>query len=34
MISADPGTKFTSTELQDECQTRGVQITLAATEHQ
>ena len=34
IISADAGTKFTSTEFKDECQTRGVCLTLAATEHQ
>ena len=28
-ISADAGTQFTSTELKDECQTRGVRLTLA-----
>ena len=33
-ISADAGTKFTSTEFKDECQTRGVCLTLAAPEHQ
>ena len=27
-ISADAGTQFTSTEFQDECQTRGVRLTL------
>ena len=34
IISADAGTQFTSTELQEECQTHGVCLTLAATEHQ
>ena len=29
-ISADAGTQFTSTEFKDECQTRGVRLTLAA----
>ena len=33
-ISADACTQFTSTEFKDECQTRGVRLTLAATEHQ
>ena len=33
-ISADAGTQFTSTELQDKCQTRGVWLTLADLEHQ
>ena len=33
-ISADAGTHFTSTELQDKCQTRGVWLTLADLEHQ
>ena len=33
-ISADSGMQFTSTEFQDEYQTRGVWITLAAPEHQ
>ena len=28
-ISADAGTHFTSTEFKDECQTRGVRLTLA-----
>ena len=32
-ISADAGTQFTSTEFKDECQTCGVRLTLAATEH-
>ena len=29
-ILVDEGTQFTSTESQDECQTRGVHLTLAA----
>ena len=29
-ISADSGTQFTSTDFQDECQTRGVWLVLAA----
>ena len=33
-ISEDAGTQFTSTEIKDECQTRGVCLTLAAPEHQ
>ena len=33
-ISADAGTQFTSTEFKDDCQTRGVSLTLAAPEHQ
>ena len=33
-IPEDAGTQFTSTEFKDECQTRGVRLTLAATEHQ
>ena len=33
-ISSDAGTQFTSTEFKDECQTHGVRLTLAATEHQ
>ena len=33
-ISADAGTQFTSMEFKDECQTRGVRLTLAAPEHQ
>ena len=33
-ISADAGTQFTSTEFKDECQTRGVRLTLAAPENQ
>ena len=33
-ISAGVGTQFTSTEFKDECQTRGVCLTLAATEYE
>ena len=33
-ISADASKQFTSTELKEECQTRGVRLTLAAPEHQ
>ena len=33
-ISADAGTKFTSTEFKEECQTRGVCLTLEEPEHQ
>ena len=33
-ISADASTHFTSTEFKDECETRGVHLTLAAPEHQ
>ena len=33
-ISADSGKQFTSTELKEECQTRGVCLTLAAPKHQ
>ena len=33
-ISADAGTQFTLTEFKEECQTRGVCLTLAAPEHQ
>ena len=33
-ISADAGMQFTSTKFKDECQTRGVRLTLAAPEHQ
>ena len=33
-ILADSGTQFTSTEFQDECQTHGVFLTLAAPEYQ
>ena len=32
-FSADAGTQFTSTEFNDECQTRGFRLTLAALEH-
>ena len=34
IISAYVGTKFTSTEFKEECQTCGVHLTLAAPEHQ
>ena len=34
IISADAGTQFTSTEFKEECQTCGVNLTLAAPEHQ
>ena len=34
IISSDAGTQFTSTEFKQECQTRGVHLTLAAPEHQ
>ena len=33
-ISADAGTQFTSEEFKEECQIRGVRLTLAAPEHQ
>ena len=33
-ISAYAGTQFTSTEFQEECQNRGVRLTLADPEHQ
>ena len=33
-ISADAGTQFTLTDFKEECQTRGVRLTLAAQEHQ
>ena len=33
-ISSDAGTQFTSTDFKEECQTRGVCLTLAAPEHQ
>ena len=33
-IPADAYTKFTLTEFKDECQTCGVCLTLAASEHQ
>ena len=32
-ISEDAGTHFTSTEFKDECQTRGVCLTLLSPEH-
>ena len=31
--SADAGTQFTSTDIQDECQTCCVHLTLASQEH-
>ena len=34
IISADTGTQFTSTEFKEECQTRGVCLTLKAPKHQ
>ena len=34
IILVDAATKFTSTEFKDECQTRGVNLTLASPEHQ
>ena len=34
IISADAGTQFTSAEFKQECQTRGVHLTLASPEHQ
>ena len=34
IISADSGTQFTLTKFKEECQTRGVRLTLAAPEHQ
>ena len=34
IFSADVGTKFTLTEFKEECQTRGVHLTLGAPEHQ
>ena len=34
IISADAGTQFTLTEFNEECQTCGVRLTLAAPEHQ
>ena len=34
IISAYAGTKFTSTEFQEEYQTRSVWLTLASPEHQ
>ena len=33
-ISADAGTQFTLTDFNEECQTCGVRLTLAAPEHQ
>ena len=33
IISADAGTKITSMEFQDACQTRGVHLTLEYTEY-
>ena len=33
-ISADAGTKYTSTEFKEEFQTFGVRLTLSAPEHQ
>ena len=33
-ISADAGTQFTSTKFKEECQIRGVRLTLAVPEHQ
>ena len=33
-ILADSGTQFTLTDIKEECQTRGVRLTLAAPEHQ
>ena len=34
IISADAGSQLTSKEFKEECQTRGVHLTLAAMEHQ
>ena len=34
LISADAGTQFTLTDFKEECQTRGVRLTLGAPEHQ
>ena len=34
IISEDVGTQFTLTEFKQEFQTRGVQLTLVAPEHQ
>ena len=34
IISADAGPQFTSTEFREECQTHGVHLALASTEHQ
>ena len=33
-LSADAGTQFTSTKFKEECQIRGVRLTLASPEHQ
>ena len=33
-ISVDAGTQFTLTDFKEECQTRGVRLTLAVPEHQ
>ena len=33
-ISEDAGTQFNSTEFKEECQTCGVRLTLAVSEHQ
>ena len=33
-ISADAGTQFNLAEFKEECQTRGVRLTLVAPEHQ
>ena len=32
-ILSDAGTHFTLTEIKEECRNRGVNLTLAATEH-
>ena len=34
IISADASTQFTLTEFKNECQTRGVRLTLEEPEHQ
>ena len=34
IIPADASTQFTSTDFQNECQTRSVRLTLAALKHQ
>ena len=34
IISSDVGTQFSSTELKEECQTCGVHLALASSEHQ
>ena len=34
IISADAGKQFILTEFKEECQSRGVHLTLAAPEHQ